>query len=585
MDYLRSIGSVAVSSLVSKSGLNFPFNLGEKIEDNHKNNWSLFDGTKKDDSSAVSIFVYDSSVTGRKAFVPLAKNALRKLRTTRHPDVLKFMEVVETEGIIYIMTERVRPLSSALKNWHSKPTQGRDDWLIWGLHRISVALAFVNESCSSTHGNIRPDSIFVSPSGEWKLGGFEVLSSPKDDAAVLYTMGTLLPDIMSIAPPEVQKTGWSVAKDHDPSAPDAYALGILIHTLFNPSHPLPTTSPPHAPPTPSSRGSIPKSIFPSFKRLLNPSPKARLSPKGFLELGMAETAGEGSGFFTKNPLVKVCEGLDGFAIASEADKTLFLRSLKDSEPSLPPEFASNHVLPSLVSALEFGGPSAASILPLVLQLGKNVPPQEYSALILNPLVKLFSSPDRGTRMALLDHLAEYVEVMDKKTVCDKIWPNLQTGFTDTVAVIREATVKSIILLAPKLNERVLNNELLRHLAKAQSDTEPSIRTNTCILLGRLGPTLGYNTKRKILVPAFSLALKDGFVHARVAGIMAFMACVDCFEIDEIAGKVVPSVSPSMVDKEKLVRDQAFKAVEFFVKKLEEYAASMVNSYDILRIAA
>jgi SCY1-like protein 1 len=137
-------------------------------------------------------------------------------------------------------------------------------------------------------------------------------------------------------------------------------------------------------------------------------------------------------------------------------------------------------------------------------------------------------------------------------------------------VIREATVKSIILLAPKvsyiflhlplsleshlhltqLNDRIINNDLLRHLAKMQMDPEASIRTNTCILIGRLGPSLGYNTKRKVLVPAFSRALKDPFVHARVAGLMAFMASVDVFDMEELAGKVVPNIAGSMIDKEK-----------------------------------
>lgn len=84
------------------------------------------------------------------------------------------------------------------------------------------------------------------------------------------------------------------------------------------------------------------------------------------------------------------------------------------------------------------------------------------------------------------------------------------------------------------------------------DSEPSIRTNTCILLGRLGPTLGYNTKRKVLVPAFSRALKDSFVHARVAGLMAFMATIDCFEVEELATKVIPNMSFTLVDKEKSV---------------------------------
>lgn len=70
--------------------------------------------------------------------MPLAKNALRKLRTVRHPDVLKFMDAVETETQIYIMTERVRPLPNTLKLWASRGAKEKEDWLLWGLHRISV---------------------------------------------------------------------------------------------------------------------------------------------------------------------------------------------------------------------------------------------------------------------------------------------------------------------------------------------------------------------------------------------------------------------------------------------------------------
>jgi len=86
----------------------------------------------------------------------------------------------------------------------------------------------------------------------------------------------------------------------------------------------------------------------------------------------------------------------------------------------------------------------------------------------------------------------------------------------------------------------------------QMDPEASIRTNSCILIGRLSPSLGYNTKRKVLVPAFSRALKDSFVHARVAGLMAFMASVDVFDVEELATKVMPNISGCMIDKEKWV---------------------------------
>jgi len=144
---------------------------------------------------------------------------------------------------------------------------------------------------------------------------------------------------MAWAPPEVKKDGWSDLKRSvydlflqrtsqliwtarvEHAAPDAYALGLLLNATFNPTnHPPPTSNPPHPPPTATSRGSIPTSIFPLFKKLVNPNAKARLTAKGFLEAGMADT-----GFFSSNRLVKVCGGLDNFSVSSEADKSALLR--------------------------------------------------------------------------------------------------------------------------------------------------------------------------------------------------------------------------------------------------------------------
>ena len=144
--------------------------------------------------------------------------------------------------------------------------------------------------------------------------------------------------------------------------------------------------------------------------------------------------------------------------------------------------------------------------------------------------------------------------------------SIDVGF-DIGTKIGEATVKAIgqlyskvhtyafigfqgLILPIQLTDRILNNDLLRHLARLQTDTEPAIRTNTCILIGRIAPSMGYNTKRKVLVPAFARALKDGFVHARVAGIMSFMATVDLFDVEDLATKVVPCIAGTLIDKEK-----------------------------------
>ena len=47
----------------------------------------------KEDGSDCSIFVFD--VTADKSRLPLARNAVRKMRTLRHPGVIKFYDTVE----------------------------------------------------------------------------------------------------------------------------------------------------------------------------------------------------------------------------------------------------------------------------------------------------------------------------------------------------------------------------------------------------------------------------------------------------------------------------------------------------------
>jgi len=52
----------------------------------------------------------------------------------------------------------------------------------WG----QITLKFLNEEAKIIHGNVRLGSVFTSESGEWKLGGFEVLSAVADDEPFIY---------------------------------------------------------------------------------------------------------------------------------------------------------------------------------------------------------------------------------------------------------------------------------------------------------------------------------------------------------------------------------------------------------------
>lgn len=163
---------------------------------------------------------------------------------------------------------------------------------------------------------------------------------------------------------------------------------------------------------------MPKSLFPLYKRMLNPNPRTRLPTPSFVPEATA------TGFWAANPLVVLVDGLDGFELRSDNEKLALLRTIKDSSTSLPAPFLSHRVLPSLLHSLSLPTAPSSTLLPLVLSLGKLVDPKEYTKVVLEPVVKLYASPDRGTRMALLDGLGEYVERMDPRMVQDKVWPHL-----------------------------------------------------------------------------------------------------------------------------------------------------------------
>ncbi|KAK0568925.1 Nuclear aminoacylation-dependent tRNA export pathway component [Tilletia horrida] len=580
MDFLKSVSSAVLSKAtgpmpnVSIEDMDTDFE-GRTI-------WTLHKGTKRDDSTPVSVLIFDSQKpinNPRRSLLPLAKNALRKLRTMRHPDVLRLIDSVETPTAVYIAVEPVRPLRSVLDSLNGS-TQGqmRVEWITWGLSKLSTALKFINVDAQSAHGNIRIDSIFVTPAGEWRIGGFDVLSAMNDPSGVLFSMGGIVPDAGQYASPEVKRGGWGVLKEMESHALDSYDLGLLVFEAYNSLHPSQIGS--GIPPA----GKIPAPIYGLAKRLLAATPKARMSTSQFMEVGDAE-----GGFFKENRLNNVASGMDSFMLSSDSERGTLMRLLSDSSAAFPPEFLQHKVLPSLLQALSYNPAAqaqqnlsaptmhAAKILPLVLKLGQPLPDKEWTDSISPSIVKCFSNPDRAMRMALLENLDLYSDRLSQKVICDKIWPRLVTGFQDTVPALREATLRSILPLSSKLSDRILNNELLRYLAKTQIDIEPGIRTNTTVLLGRLSEKLSLNTRRSVLIPAFSRSLKDAFVHARMAGLMALMATADSFEPKDLALQVLPAICPALVDKEKIVREQADKGVALFLQRVQAAAATMPDT--------
>ncbi|KAI4862996.1 ARM repeat-containing protein [Hypoxylon rubiginosum] len=549
MDFLKS----AMASAIAQ-GPPFPYTFGDKV-DVDASIWTLYNGTRRADGSNCSIFSFD--VTANKARLPLAKNALKKLRTMRHPGVVRVLDTVETDTYIYIATERVVPL-----RWHVKRKSLSPETIKWGLYSIARTVKFINDEGSSIHGSLRVASIYTSESGEWKLGGFEILSNVKDDEAIIYRYGSLVPDSGRYTPPELARSGWDAIKKSPHSAVDAYNFGTTIFEVFNGDFM-------GADQAGQTKG-IPPSMHAGYKRLVNATPKARITVGTFLEQGRR------SGGFFDSSLIKLTEGIDNLGVKSESEKEEFLDDLDQLSDDFPEDFFKMKVLPELLKSVEFGGggPKAFGV---VMKISTKLANEDFEARVQPVVVRLFGSPDRAIRVCLLDNLPLMIDRLPQKVVNDKIFPNLVSGFTDIAPVVREQTLKSVLVIITKLSDRTINGELLRYLAKAANDEQPGIRTNTTICLGKIAKNLGTSSRAKVLIAAFTRSLRDPFMHARNAALMALAATCEYFSEDECATRILPVICPSLIDKEKLVRDQANKAMEIYLQRIRKAAASMPDT--------
>ncbi|KAI9688505.1 MAG: hypothetical protein M1822_001454 [Bathelium mastoideum] len=234
------------------------------------------------------------------------------------------------------------------------------------------------------------------------------------------------------------------------------------------------------------------------------------------------------------------------------------------------------VLPELLKSVEFGG-GGPKVFRVVVTISSKLSDEEFDAQITPVVVRLFASQDRAMRVCLLDSLPLIIDHLPQKLVTDKIFPQMVTGFTDVAPLVREQTVKAVLTVVGKLSDRVINGELLRHLAKTANDEQPGIRTNTTICLGKIAKNLGTNTRAKVLTAAFSRSLRDPFLHARNAALLALAATSDCFSEEDSATKILPAICPSLVDKEKLVRDQANKALDLYLQRIRKYSATLPDT--------
>lgn len=578
-------------TLSTFTGSSIPYTFKEKIVDpvtptstsqletNQNSIWTLYDGINPKNSSKISIFEFNIHEPKTQRYELLARNAFKKLKLIKFPGIITIFDFIENDSNLYIITERVVPLSNYLE-----VNNLSNDALVAGLYSIEKSLKFVNEECNSVYGGLNfYNSVFVTRLGEWKLMGFEVVTNLNSDPdQPIYRLSQNLPHLQQ------QDLDHEFIRQN-PKKLDGYKLACFVYSVFGRKDVVDTNV------------KLPVKLVGPVKRLY----AKRSTIANFIK--------ELESFHNQNKVIQFDHLLHELQFKNDGEKIAFFKyelpQYIDDDDIYPPGMLNYKLLPELIrqykQLLKSSGNAVATpgtttttttttttsnsnvldpvakqetltaILNLIIKFGTKLNSEEFNKQIKPIIFESFGLADRSVRLVLLTHLPEYQDFFQDSEIQSKIFSPLITGFQDTNFLIRETTLKSITIIIDKISIKQVNQELLRILAKSQMDPKPSIRVNTLILIIKISSKIYTNSKNSVLITALSKSLRDSFVPCKITALNGFKSLIDEFSLEEICSKILGHLAISLMDKKSArVRKEAKEVFDLYLNSVEAHAKEL-----------
>ena len=327
---LKAAGSAAAGLMSGAAALPFTTE-SEYTSFAGKSPWRMYKGKKdvpdpKGGSNKVECTIFVHDLKGASpAQSSAARNAMKKLRTIKHPYLVKCLDAGEINdqkggGTIYIVTEPVQPLSEVLSELQQTPAS-----IVWGVYTLAAAVNFLNIDCKIVHGQVSIEAIFVDRGMDWKLGGFELCSAADAaDASYFGTCKELFPK--RLQSPELAR-GNMEALGRIPVVADWWALGCTTFEVFCGTIRSPSDL--------KNVAEMPELLRPDYMRLLSGNPAARLRPAELLQNALFD-----------EDYVSLQLFLETLNIKDAVEKDRFFTKLADRVPALPKATAQWKVLPA-----------------------------------------------------------------------------------------------------------------------------------------------------------------------------------------------------------------------------------------------
>ena len=540
----------------SSGGL--PYDSGESIPfGGGAEHWTLCEGTNKENKDIVTLFRFNKADKALGAKLPLAKQGWAKIRTIKHPGILNFINGMESDDSIILVTEIALPLEVWAKQQQDTKSAITVDEIIWGCKCVLEALQFIHTKCNFIHGFISPHSIFVCKNGDWKLGLLDLASNlnNNDELQLFKSFEYLQPN--PYRSPERKAGNWE-ARHY--TAMDVYSLSHTIQYCFQ-----------------ALDVDVPAMLEQHMKKMVSAEPSRRPVCNAVLRCALFSSE-----------YTKILELLTEISMKTPQESVDLMVTITKAEV-MPRSACQHKVLPFvgrnlLIAVNDFQNRdcreacrSLASTALNLLETFINkdfIEENMFSKHIVPSVVQLWGLSDRVVRTSLLKTLKSLVIVTPADIVNKKIFDPMLAGFADSNPKMREETLKSLVHVVDKLEEKHLQDKLIRCITNLQNDQEASIRTNATIFLGKVSPKLKESVRHRVLSTSFTKAMRDSFLHCRVAGLKAAISCIAYFEKSQICKYLLPQASCLLMDPSSDVRELTLQFIEDCLGIMRTYHQTM-----------
>lgn len=296
--------------------------------------------------------------------------------------------------------------------------------VLWGILQLAETLTQLVERSLSVHMALSMDCIFVSRSGDWKLGLLQYCFTLDElkSSATEYKNGSGMPLVI---PPEIKMARGSISVELLPLV-QAFGFGPLVQSIFK------------------DRGKqMPQKMSQFVRRLAATQLQNRIPIAQFIKIGS-----QPSGFFSCDA-VKFNQLMRDLHLLTSPERELFFEMLEQKIDSIPVDVASFRLLPRLKELIQLDKDNIAA-LRAIIDVSTEADAEALRDYAEPALIISFQSQDRVVRRCLLEHMNEVIKIVSEKTVNDKLFANYMTGLGDNDQVIRDLSVRAIVHLAPKV---------------------------------------------------------------------------------------------------------------------------------------